>query len=263
MAKDAFNNKIDFPRLTNNTSGMFTTLNQPAKNTSAQLSSPSAQPKAPANLPPLSKPQAKSDKNSRSNYLLGLTAIAASVIAGIYIYKGRKPEAVTDAVEELPKINEPHLKDNFLKALGVYTVEPQHGMRKEYSFVKELKKKDADGNPIIKRHGIKRVEDFSELVNIHRTSFETDDGFRIAEAFRNGKGEVVRYTVRDREGRVLRWYDSIDGITYKNVYNKNGALVREVQFDQKGWTLERRYDSKGIKLEEEIQFGVNPDILGE
>jgi len=240
----------------------MTPLNQPAKDTSAQVISSSAQANSTVNQPSLDKQQSKTDKNSRSNYLLGLTAVAASVIAGIYIYKGRNPEAAAEIVEELPKINHPHCKDNFLKALGVYTIEPKHGMRKEYSIVKELKKKDADGNPIIKRHGIKRIEDYSELVNVHRTSFETDDGLRFAEAIRSSTGDVVRYTVRDKEGRVLRWYDFFEGITYKNVYNKKGALVREVQFDQKGWSLERRYDSNG-KLEEEIQFGVNPDMLGE
>lgn len=260
MTFSNFNNSIGFPRLANNSSSMLMTNFSKPVNANQQVAQDNKeieQLKLQATiLPPPPK--------DNTNYWLGALALAASAIAGIYIYKGRNVEYVADVAQEaVTKINHPHIKDNFLTALGKYTEDLEYGIRNEYDLSKVLNKKDASGNPIVIRHGIKRVEHNLNPVGLHTTTFETDDGKVLAEAMRNCEGEVVKYEVFDREGRLLRAYDNESGITRKFVYGKNGNLAREVQYDGKGWSSEIRYDSKGVLQGDKVEFGVDPNEIYE
>lgn len=248
MTAGNFNNSIGFPRLTNKPSGMFMTQ-IPVQNNAVSSNISTVQPAVSRNV--------SKKEEDNSNYFLGLAALAASVIAGIYIYKGRKPDAAL-AKREALKINHPHIKDNFFEGLGINKDELSIDEIKEYDLYKYLKKTDKDGNPIKKYHGVKRVESIDLSTQIHRTSFVDNENKLLAEAFRNENGEVTRYAVYDKEGRMLRDYDASTGLVHKNVYNKDGVLVRKVDYDKNGWSYERRYDKTGTKLVEEIEFGVNP-----
>ena len=197
-------------------------------------------------------------KKDNTNYWLGALALAASAVAGLYISKGRNSEVVQDVVPKSKEIvHRPHLKDNFLTALGVNTDEVPLGVRNEYELIKNVTLKN--GITITKSHGVKRVEDYSPIASIRRTLFETDEGKKLAEAFRNGDGEVVKYTVWDRDGRVLRTYDFEDGITHKFVYDKNGNQVSEVHYDREGWSKEILVENDDYLNKKEFEFGVNPD----
>jgi len=241
-----FNNSIAFPRLTNDKSGMFLMQKNPVKE-------PVKEKISEQNLAIATHPV----KKDNTNYWLGTLAVAASAIAGIYIYKGRNIENAVQSVEkQVQKINHPHIKDNFLNALGTNTEEVAAGYRHEYSLSKVINLKD--GSTIEKKHGIKRVEDNASNGSVRRTLFETDDGVKLAEAFRNSMGDVIKYTVWDKEGRVIRSYDFNDDITRKFIYDKKGSLVSEVQFNREGWSLERRYEDNSPFHSEEIEFGINP-----
>lgn len=249
MAVSNINNSIGFPRLTNKSSGMFMT----PVSVNTAVPSTVLPPKSPV-VQPVAKKQ-----ESNSNYFIGFAALAASVIAGIYIYKGRNTEATTElAKREVARITHPHIKDNFFDALGINKEELSFDEIKEYNLYKLLKKTDADGNPIKKYHGIKRVEAIDLSTQVHRTSFVDNENNLLAEAFRNENGEVMGYKIYDKEGRILRHYDASSGIVHKNVYNKDGVLVVTVDYDKKGWSYERRYDKTGKNLVEEIEFGENP-----
>ena len=273
MTVGSFNNSIGFPRLTNNSSGMFM---MPAKPVTPQapkidinLLKPTqpSQPvqqvvSAPAPVPTENSSHVSNTSKDNSNYWIGALAVAAAVVAGIYLNKGKKAEeTVEDVKNVLPKVNKPHIKDNFLKALGVNDEEVSVGVRKEYDLVKTVMKAGDDGvkRPVVVRHGIKRVESISGPSNMRKTTFEKDNGVVLAEVFRDMEGNVCRYKVQDDEGRILREYDAEDGITKKFVYNKKGTLVSEVKYDCEGYSVEKRYNPETKLLDEEISFGENPE----
>ncbi len=254
MAINNFNNNMGFPHLTKNQFGPFMTQ-IPVQNNSA--STP---------VQPEVSPKVSKKEKENMNYLLGGAAIVASAIAGIYLSRGgKKTSEVVDVVKEESKkisIQQPHIKDKFFDMFGVNNEERSVDQYKEYKLYKILNKVDESGNPIKKYHGIKRVEYIEPNAYLAKTSFVDDDGNCLADVCRNSKnGEIIWYRVFNKEGKILREYDTVDSIVHKNVYDKDGNLVIKVDYDKNGWSLEQRFDANHKAIGEKIEFGVNPNSI--
>lgn len=200
-----------------------------------------------------------------TNYWLGALAVAASVVAGIYISKGKKAEEVVNEVPQQvqKKVDYPHIKDNLLKALGVNNVELEIGEIHEYDLMKKVTRTRADGTKVddIKRHGIKRIEDHDGQAALRRTYFVNDDNVILLSAHRDLEGNVVDYVLKDVKGHILKEYDAAKGIHKKFVYNKDDVLVREVKYDCNGHSIEKRYNpvARDVDEEDKVMFGDNAE----
>lgn len=253
MAINNFNN-MGFPRLTKNQSGLYMTQ-IPVQN--KEVSVPV---QAEVN------PKISKKEKENMNYLLGGAAVIASAIAGIYLSRGgKKTSEVVDVIKEESKNiskPQPHIKDKFFDMFGVNNEERFVDPHKEYKLYKILNKTDENGNPIKKYLGIKRVEYIEPNAYLAKTSFVDDDGNCLADICRNPKsGEIIWYRVFNKEGKILREFDTIDSIVHKNVYDKNGNLAVKVDYDKNGWSLEQRFDENQQAIGEKVEFGVNPNLI--
>lgn len=263
MAVNNFNNSIGFPRLTNNTSGMFMTLTQTQNSANVEVKpevKPEIQPQVPS----------KSDKMSdNTKYLIGATAVAASAIAGIYIYKGRNAakavENVSEEVQHKGNIFAEHIKDNFLESLKGKCPELGFENKNEHTFQK-LVRVDENGKSILKtgaekqyvNRGLKRVDEIVAPAGVKQTTFVTDDGIELAKINWDDDGNVFDYIVKDRNGNVIRDFNVTNpDVTTKFVYNKENIKIAEVQYNGKGWSHEQKFDESGNFLSEKE---INPEL---
>lgn len=256
MTVNNFNNSIGFPRLTNNTPGMFMTIPQPQSSVVDEVKQdvkPVVQPQAPS----------KSDKmNDNTKYLIGAAAVAASAIAGIYIYKGRNTakvvENVSEEVQHKSNIFAEHIKDNFLESLKGKCPELGLENKKEHTFEK-LVRVDKNGKSILKvggekqfvNRGLKRVDEIVAPAGVKQTTYVTDDGKELAKINWDDEGNVFDYVVKDRNGKLIRDFNVTNPeVTTKHIYNKENVKVSEVQYNGKGWSYEQKFDESGKFLNE-------------
>ncbi len=184
MAIENFNNSIGFPMVTNKTSGMLITH--------LSVQKPQDKPQIKPEIP-VQKPSQKGMCDN-SKYFLGAAALAASVIAGIYVYKGRKPEQALDAV-----------KNNVI----FYTKkEPKTGTDNKY-FIKYLEnlKPDFDlenkyQHPVGK-FGAYRVDEVLRPSAINHSEFFRKDGSLFASVDWDDDGKVISYTLMNKAGDII------------------------------------------------------------
>lgn len=263
MTVNNFNNSIGFPRLTNNTPGMFMTIPQPQSSAVVEVKQdvkPVVQPQAPS----------KFDKMSdNTKYLIGAAAVAASAIAGIYIYKGRNAAKTVDNVSEEVQykgnIFAEHIKDKFLESLKGKCPELGLENKKEHTFEK-LVRVDEKGKSILKaggekqyvNRGLKKVDQILAHAGIKQTTYVTDDGKELVKINWDEEGNVFDYVVKDRNGNVIREFNvTSPDVTIKYIYNRENVKVCEVQYNRKGWSYEQKFDESG-NFSSEKEF--NPDL---
>lgn len=263
MAVNNFNNSIGFPRLTNNTSGMFMTL---------PLTQSSVNVEVKQEVKPeiaVSTPFKQGKKSDNTNYYLGAAALAASVIAGILIYRGKKStetaETVIEEVQQKVNIFAEHIKDNFLESLKGKCPELGLENKKEHTFQK-LVRVDKNGKSILKAggekqyvsRGLKKVDEIIAPAGLKQTTYVTDDGKELAKINWDDDGNVFDYIVKDRNGNVIRDFNVTNpDVTTKFVYNKENIKIAEVQYNGKGWSHEQKFDESGNFLSEK-EF--NPEL---
>lgn len=251
MAINNFNNSIGFPRLTNNSSGMFMT---PPVSEEVKIK--------PVEIPEKQIPQMQNTGSEKSGsaesqkYFIGAAAIAASAIAGIYLYKSRSSAAkqleqkVDEYANAIPK-TVPHLKDNFLAAIG--DAPDLDFVNKQVKSLLKRVRVDKNGKSILKKdkpvfakRGISIVDECLQPSALVQRTFVTDDGKELARIDFDGDGKVWQYFVKDLKGNVIRDYNfSEPGLTTKKIFNKNNKQVLDIQYNDKGWTYEVRYNEDG------------------
>ena len=251
MAINSVHNRIVFPRLANNQTGMLMSK-MPAQ----------AEKKEENKLPVISEPELPPPPHrgmkENTKYYLGAAALAASTIAGIYLYRTRLKETPVeefeDAVEPINyyafKLVE-HAKD---KVLEIFKKSPDFRVEDRIETVYQQRVRvDKNGKSILKKadkvfknRGLKRIDMISRPGGAVQTRFVKDDGSVRAQIDWDDDGNLFRYFIKDDRGNIVRDYNySEEGLSTKTYYNKDNVKMKEVFYNGKGWTYERNFDEGG------------------
>lgn len=255
MANNTVQSNIVFPRLMMNQPGMFMPLENPIQVKRGVPESP------PAIKEPELPPPPKNKDNYK--YWLGAACVAASAIAGIVMYNGRLRET---SVQRIIEDDEPithysfklveHAKD---KVLEIFNKCPELGLENkvETTYQKRVRV-DENGKSILKKaekmfvdRGLKRCDTLSRPAGTAQTTFVQDDGKVRALIDWDSDGNLYRYWIKDENGHIIRDYNyTEEGISSKYYYTKGGIRIKEVHYNEDGWTFERNYDREGFFVNE-------------
>lgn len=265
MATNSVHSSIGFSYLTNNLSGMLnTSSNHVSVNRGVPVSPP------PVKGPELPPPP-DNGKDVAAKYFIGALAVAASAIAGIYIYKSRLKEApiVDYSAGETNPITHysfrlvEHTKDKFLE---VFNKCPDLGLdnKIETTYQRRIRV-DKDGKSILRNsapefvdRGLKRVDKILRPGSTAQTTFVQDGGTVRALIDWDDEGNLFRYWIKDNKGKIVRDYNfTEENVSSKYYYSKGGIKIKEVHYNDKGWTYERNYDKDGLFVNE---HELNPEL---
>ena len=182
MSGNNINNSIGFPGLTNNRSSMLMTTLQPA---SEKLEKPASV----ENKAQKPSKQALSDK---SKYFIGAAALAASSIAGIYIFKSKKPpqeDVVEETVRFIEKIEPVRSGIDFFKKY-LEKLSPVFDM--------ETKSQHPVG-----KHGAYRIDEILRPSAIKHSEFFRKDGSVFASVDWDDEGKIISYTLTNKPGDII------------------------------------------------------------
>lgn len=263
MAINSVHNRIAFPRLTNNQTGMLMSkMPVPAEKKEEN--------KLPVIVEPELPPPPHRGMKESTKYYLGAAALAASTIAGIYLYRTRLKETPVedfgDAVEPIKyyafRLVE-HTKD---KVLEIFKKCPDLGFEDRVETVYQQRVRvDKNGKSILKKadkvfkeRGLKRIDMISRPGGTAQTRFVKDDGTVRAQIDWDDDGNLFRYFIKDDRGNIIRDYNYSEAwLSTKTYYNKENVKMKEVFYNGKGWTYERNFDDNGVFLD---QYEIKPEL---
>jgi len=182
VAINSTNNSIGFPGLTNNRPGMLMTVPSAAENTKV----PEVKVENPVQKP------SKEKMSENTKYFIGAAAIAASAIAGIYIYKGRKPpkeENVEQTVQFIDRKEPVRSGIDFFK---------KYLEKLSPSFDFETKSQHPVG-----KHGAYRIDEILRPSAVKHSEFFRKDGSLFASVDWDDDGKVISYTLLNKNGNVI------------------------------------------------------------
>ncbi len=262
MAINSVHNRIAFPRLTNNQTGMLMKMTPPEKKEET---------KPPVIVEPdLPPPPPQRERRDNAKYYIGAAAIAASTIAGIYLYRTRLKET---PIEDFENAAEPinyyafklveHAKD---KVLEIFNKCPDLGFSNRVETVYQQRVRvDKNGKSILKKadkvykdRGLKRIDRISRPGGAVQSKFVRADGSVRAQIDWDDDGNLFKYFIKDDRGNIVRDYNyTNEGLSTKTYYNKENIKMKEVCYNGKGWTYERNYDDNGSFLD---QYEIKPEL---
>ncbi len=255
MENNGLQGIIGFPRLTNNQTGMFMPMNNPIQVRRGVPESP------PAIKEPELPPPPKNENNYK--YWIGAACLAASAIAGIVMYNGRLREnpiqKITEEEELITHYSFKLVEHTRDKVLELFNKCPDLGLENkvETTYQKRVRVDDK-GKSILKKaeeqfvnRGLKRYDTLSRPSGMPQTTFVQDDGKVRALIDWDGEGNLYRYWIKNENGQILRDYNFTNpNVSSKYYYTKGGIMIKEVHYNNAGWTFERNYDRNGLFVNE-------------
>lgn len=240
MAVNALNNKIGFPGFSPTQASPAVPIPTPVQ-ADKTVKEP---PKSVEDKPSENKPQ--TGMSDKTKYMLGAGAIAASVIAGICIYRNGK--SAEKAVENASNVLE-NGKAKIQKAF-------------EDTFLKKLEKEipefDIENNLVTTfEKGAKRIDKVEQIAGINQTLFQRKDGSEFAKVNWTDDGKVFSYVMKDKSGRVIRDYNfSKPNYVTKTRYNKENELISKFQSNLDGWEQLQTFDKGNMVSEVTKRDGI-------
>lgn len=180
MVINSTNNSTGFPSLTTNRLGMLMTpVPENTKMPEVKVENPVQK-------------TSKEKMSDNSKYFIGAAAIAVSVIAGMYIYKGRKPpqeEIVEQTVQFVDREKSVRSGIDFFK---------KYLEKLSPSFDFETKSQHPVG-----KHGAYRIDEILRPSAVKHSEFFRKDGSLFASVDWDDDGKVISYTLLNKNGNVI------------------------------------------------------------